>query len=255
VLAGHYSGSPYFAGKDPAFAVIGDTMAAYENAAQRDRWWYEGGGTALARKLYANYGVQFVSNIYTPEEWLPAKKELSKLEDLKGLKLRGPGGMVSELFKRSGAGVVELPGTEVFNALQSGAVDAADWAWHSLNEKMGIYKIAKFAVYTRHSMGVTEVSIDKKKWDALTPELRDTLEKELKAYSMTQQARYAREDEEATKRAVEAGVKLIRWPASEYEKIRAHQLQIWADYSKQSPMAKEVVDSHLAFMKKIGVLQ
>jgi TRAP-type mannitol/chloroaromatic compound transport system substrate-binding protein len=255
VLAGHYTGSPYFAGKDPAFAIMGDTMAAYENAAQRDRWFDEGGGTALARKLYAQYGVHFVSNVYTPEEWLPSKKELTKLEDLKGLKLRGPGGTVSELFKRAGAGVVELPGTEVFNALQSGAVDAADWGWHSLNERMGIYKIAKFAVYTRHSMGVTEVSFDKKKWDALPAETRDLFERELKAYSKARIAVYQKEDEEATKRAVEAGVKLVRWPASEYEKIQKILLDIWADDAKKSPMAKEMVDSHLAFMKKIGALK
>jgi TRAP-type mannitol/chloroaromatic compound transport system substrate-binding protein len=253
VLTGHFTGSPYFAGKDPAFAVMGDTLAAYENAAQRNRWFDEGGGLAIARKLYARFGAHFIANIYTPEEWLPSKKPLNKLEDLKGLKIRAPQGTVGDLFRRVGAGVVVLPTPEVFNALDSGVIDATDAAWIAFNETLGLHKIAKYEIYARHSMGITEVSVGQKAWSALTAQQRSLVESELRAFSRHMQEIYEKQETDAMQHVQTQGVTLIRWPSSEYDKIRGHLFDMWREMSAQSSMAKEVVDSHLAFMRKLGI--
>lgn len=253
VLTGHFSGAPYFAGKDPAFAVMGDTLAAYEDAAQRNRWFDEGGGLALARKLYGRFGAYYIANIYTPEEWLPSKRPLTRLEDLKGMKIRAPQGTVSELFRRAGAGVVVLPTPEVFNALESGVIDATDGAWIAFNDTLGLHKVAKYEIYARHSMGTTDVSVSQRAWSALGADLQQTVEAELRAFSRHVQEMYAKEDAEAVKRVQAQGVQLIRWEAAEYDKIREHLFAMWRDMSAQSPAAKEMVDSHLAFMRKLGI--
>lgn len=253
VLTGHFSGAPYFAGKDPAFAVMGDTLAAYENAAQRNRWFDEGGGLALARKLYARFGAHYIANIYTPEEWLPSKKPLTKLEDLRGMKIRAPQGTVSELFKRAGAGVVVLPTPEVFNALDSGVIDATDGAWIAFNDTLGLHKIAKYEIYARHSMGTTDVTVSQRAWQALSADQRRLVESELRAFSKSVQEMYEKQEIEAMQRVQTQGVQLIRWAPSEYDKIREHLFAMWKDMSGQSSAAKEMVDSHLAFMKKLGI--
>ena len=253
VLAGHFTGSPYFAGKDPAFAVIGDTLAAYENAAQRDRWFEEGGGTALARKLYARFGAHYVGNVYTPEEWLPAKKPLYKLEDLRGIKIRAPQGTVSELFRRAGAGVVVLPFTEVFNALDSGVIDASDAAWIDLNDKLGMHKVVKYEIYARHSMGAIEFVVAQPRWNALSAEQKRLVETELRGFSRKMKEHYDRVEIGAMQRVQAQGVTLIRWAPEEYVKVRQILLAIWKDMSAQSASVKEIVDSHLAFMKKLGL--
>jgi TRAP-type mannitol/chloroaromatic compound transport system substrate-binding protein len=254
VLTGHYNGAPYFAGKDPAFAVLGDTLAAYENAAQRDRWFDEGGGLALARKLYARFGAHYIANIYTPEEWLPARKPLLKLDDLKGLKIRAPQGTVSELFKRAGAGVVVIPFTEVFNAMESGVIDATDAAWVDLNDKLGLHKVAKFEIYARHSMGTTDITVSQKAWAALSAEHKRLIEAELRAFSRHLKELYDVQEIAAKQRVQSQGVTLVHWSASEYDKVRAHLFEIWKEMSAQSSAAKEMVQSHLAFMKKLGLL-
>ena len=43
-IDGHFSAPSYFIGLDPAFALLGDTLAAYENPRQRDEWFEKGGG-------------------------------------------------------------------------------------------------------------------------------------------------------------------------------------------------------------------
>ena len=63
------------------------------------------------------------------------------LEDFKGLKIRMPG-LGGEVLKRIGAVPVSLPGTKIFSSLQSGALDATEWAgpWNDLT--LGFYKVA-----------------------------------------------------------------------------------------------------------------
>lgn len=252
VLTGHFTGPPYFAGKDPAFAVIGDTLAAYDDPAQRDGWW-QAGGLDYARRLYGEYGAHLIGPVYTPAEWMPSTRPLAGVADLDGIKMRAPQGMVSELFARFGVGVVVLPGTEVYNALETGVVDAADWGWLDLNDTSGLFKVAKYAMYAPHSMGVTEVSVSQSAWDALSPELQTLVETELAAFSEHMRSIYEAQEAAAETRVQEAGVTLIRWPESERETIRAALLEIWEDMASRSDLAREAVDLHLAYMAEIGL--
>jgi TRAP-type mannitol/chloroaromatic compound transport system substrate-binding protein len=72
LLQGQYSTPSFFANLDPAFAVLGDSLAAYEDPMQRDGWFYEGGGLELSRKLYATNGLYFIGPVYWPADWMPS---------------------------------------------------------------------------------------------------------------------------------------------------------------------------------------
>lgn len=253
VLTGHYSGPPYFAGKDQAFAIIGDTSAAYDSVAQRDRWWDEGGGLDFARRLYAKHGLHFVAPVYSLAEWMPSKVPLSGVEDLAGKKLRAPQGLISDLFSHFGAGVVVLPGSEVFNALETGIVDAADWAWLDLNDKTGLFDICDYAFYAPHSMGVTELSIGMDAWEALEDDLKELVTAETAAYSAELKTMLDAAETEAEARVAAKGTQLIRWPETERAKIRAAQVGIWNGMAEKSSFAREAVESHRAFMRSIGL--
>lgn len=158
ILDGHYSSSSFFAARDPAFTVFGDTGASYDTVEARDRWWTEGGGEDLGRELYASANMVYVANVFWPSEHIPARKALNGVADLKGLKIRVPPGFVAEYFGKAGAAVVNLPGGEVFNALQSGVIDATDWASPGQNHEVGLYKAAKFSINAAHSMPATEIA-------------------------------------------------------------------------------------------------
>jgi TRAP-type mannitol/chloroaromatic compound transport system substrate-binding protein len=252
ILDGHYSSSSFFAARDPGFTVFGDTGASYDTVAQRDRWFTEGGGEDIGRELYAQFGLVYVANVFWPSEHIPAKKPLRGVADLKGLKIRVPPGFVSEYFAKAGASVVNLPGGEVFNALQSGVIDATDWASPGQNFEVGLYKAAKYSVDAAHSMPATEIAFSKAKWEALPAELRQMVLAEARTMSAALKVQILKDDNEALAKMKADGIEIITWSKEEIGKLRAFTSEVQEALAARSPIAKKVIDSHRAFQKKIG---
>ncbi len=252
ILDGHYSSSSFFAARDAGFTVFGDTGASYDTVEQRDRWFTEGGGEDLGRELYAASGLVYVANVFWPSEHIPARKALRSVADLKGLKIRVPPGFVAEYFGKAGAAVVNLPGGEVFNALQSGVIDAADWASPGQNYEVGLYKAGKFSVYAAHSMPGTEIGFNKAKWDALPAELKQLILAETRAMSAALKVQIKADDDAALAKMRSEGVEIITWPKEELAKLRAFTSEVQDTLAARSPVARKIIDSHRAFQKTIG---
>ena len=94
------------------------------------------------------------------------KKEINTLDDFQGLKFRMPG-LGGEVLRRLGAAVVNLPGGEIFPALQAGTIDGTEWVgpWNDL--AFGFYKVANYYYGPGfHEPGTTgEVMVNKDIWD------------------------------------------------------------------------------------------
>ena len=99
------------------------------------------------------------------------RSEINTLDDYQGLKFRMPG-LGGEVMRRLGATVVNLPGGEIFPALQAGTIDGTEWVgpWHDL--AFGFYKVAQFYYWPGwHEPGTTgEVMINRQAWEGLTKE-------------------------------------------------------------------------------------
>ncbi len=252
ILDGHYSSSSFFAARDPSFTVFGDTGASYDTVQQRDRWFTEGGGEDLGRELYAASGLVYVANVFWPSEHIPAKKALRGVNDLKGLKIRVPPGFIAEYFGKAGASVVNLPGGEVFNALQSGVIDATDWASPGQNYEVGLYKAAKFSVNASHSMPGTEIGFNKAKWDALPADMKALVTSQTRAMSEQLKVQIKADDDAALAKMKTEGVEIVEWSKDELAKLRAFTSEVQDTLATRSPLAKKIIDSHRAFQKKIG---
>lgn len=252
ILDGHYSSSSFFAAIDPGFTVLGDTGASYDTVEVRDRWWSEGGGEDLGRELYASQGLAYVANVFWPSEHIPSKKALRGVADLKGLKIRVPPGFVAQYFGKAGATVINLPGGEVFNSLQSGVIDAADWASPGQNHEVGLYKAAKFSVDAAHSMPSTEIGFNKAKWDALPADIKQLITAETRAMSSALKTQIKADDDAALGKMKAEGVEVITWSKDEIAKLRAFTNEVQDELAGRGPIAKKIIDSHRAFRKKIG---
>lgn len=68
---------------------------------------------------------------------------MESLEDFKGLRMRMPG-LGGEVIRQLGGTAVTLPGGEIYQALQSGSIDATEWVgpWNDL--ALGFYREAPF---------------------------------------------------------------------------------------------------------------
>ncbi|WP_299790461.1 TRAP transporter substrate-binding protein DctP [uncultured Marivita sp.] len=254
LLDGQYTAPSYFAGKDPAMGVLGDTLAAYPDSATRDRWFTEGGGLELARALYDKYDMHMVCPIYWPPEQIPSKVEINGVADLEGLKMRAPGGLASDLLSRAGASLVTMGVGESVTAMETGVLDATDLANVALNVALGMHNQAKYSVLARHSMAVTEMSVSKAKWDSLSAENQAAFEAACNAMSESLKQTLSTEDDAAEARArEEMGVTFIEFGPEDAKAFRDMTTEVWADWGAKSADAQAIVDSHEAFLASIGL--
>jgi TRAP-type C4-dicarboxylate transport system substrate-binding protein len=253
ILDGHYSSSSFFAARDPGFTVFGDTGASYDDVETRDRWYREGGGEDLGRELYANVNMHYVANVFWPSEHIPARRALNGVDDLKNLKIRVPPGMISEIFGMAGAAVVNLPAGEVFNSLQSGVIDATDWASPGQNMEVGLYRAAKFSINASHSMPATEIAFSKRRWDAMPAEMKQLIEAEARAMSAALKEQIRRDDDAAVEKMKGEGVQVVTWSRDEVGKLRALTSKKQDELAARGATAKKIIESHRAFQKKLGI--
>jgi TRAP-type mannitol/chloroaromatic compound transport system substrate-binding protein len=255
VLEAQHGGTTYWTGKDAAFALLGDLQGGYETPYQMQQWLEYGGGKELVREVYKKYNVYFVDGVWWGVESLPAKKPIRTIEEFKGVKLRAPAGIGQDIFKLIGAAPVNMPGSEVYTALERGVIDATDWGTLSLNEDLGYHKIAKYPLYPGfHSMPMADVAVNMQKWNALSPDLKAIVEVATRDFSRDMVQRLALEDEKVAKAAKEHGVELVNWSAEDRKKFRAVAVKVWAEYAKRSDNARKIYESQVAFLKQLGLL-
>ena len=73
-------------------------------------------------------------------------REINSVDDLKGLKMRIPG-LGGEVLRRAGGTPVNLPGAEIFTALQTGSIDATEWIGPYNDVAFGLHKAARYYYY------------------------------------------------------------------------------------------------------------
>lgn len=98
-----------------------------------------------------------------------SKRPVTKLEDLKGLKIRvQQSDMFIDLVNALGANATPMPFGEVFSSLQTGVIDGAENNWPSY-ESTRHFEVAKHYSKTEHSMTPEVLVMSKRSWDKLTP--------------------------------------------------------------------------------------
>ncbi|MCB2097837.1 MAG: TRAP transporter substrate-binding protein [Parvularculaceae bacterium] len=166
-----YHGAEYYwAGKSQAYPFF--TAVPFGMTASEIMGWTEfGGGQALWDELAARFNIKPFAAANTGHQlagWF--KRPINSLEDLKGLKIRMPG-VGGEVMRRIGASAVALAGGEIYAALQSGAIDAAEWVgpWNDL--AFGFYREAKYYYWPGfHEPGAQcAVGVNLDVWNSFTP--------------------------------------------------------------------------------------
>lgn len=168
-----YTWVGYDQGKIPASPLIGAVpfgMEPWEYSA----WWYEADGQQLTEALYAKYNVHpILCGIVGPETAGWFREPIESLDDLRGLKIRfaGLGGKVIE---RLGASVTMLPGGEIFQALEKGAIDATEFSLPNVDASLGFNRIAKLNYYPGWHQTYTSshLVVHKETWESISDQQR-----------------------------------------------------------------------------------
>jgi TRAP-type mannitol/chloroaromatic compound transport system substrate-binding protein len=143
---------------------------------------------------------------------------------LKGLKMRIPG-VGGEVFKRAGGNPVNIPGGELYTAMQTGTIDAVEWVGPYNDLAFGFQQVAKYYYYPGwHEPGsMLELLINDDAWDSLPTDLQVIIETAAKAVNQDLLDEYTAYNNKALKELIEThGVELRRLPEEvimEFKKI------------------------------------
>jgi TRAP-type C4-dicarboxylate transport system substrate-binding protein len=256
ILDGHITDTSYFSGRDPAFALIANPVGAYGDPEEMFKFIEEGGGRELMNELVNPYGLQFLGATTPGLEAFVSKVPLAGVDDLQGLKMRAPEGLVQQVFAAAGAAPVNLPGSEVFTSLDKGVIEAADYTVFSTNHAQGLHDVAPNPVYPGfHSMPLVEVSMNKDMYDALSPEMQQMLQDTVSEFSRMQVAALAENDRAALEEArADPEITVTDWPAEERARFRSIAASQWETVAGQSENAQKVYDRLTSYLEAEGLL-
>ncbi len=259
VRAGQYdmghSASYYWKGKD-ANTLFFTTMPFGMTAPEQYGWFYYGGGMELMKEVYDKHGILSFPGGNTGNQmggWF--QKEINSVEDLQGLKMRIPG-FAGEVLAKLGAKPTNIPAGELYTALERRTIDALEWVGPSLDLRMGFHKIAPY-YYTGWHEPATELQfmINKKSWDKLPADLQEILRVAMRtaAYDMYSQSYHESGENWAKMKAEYPDIKVKTFPKEVIAAMRKANDELIAEAAAKDPMAKKIIDSQAAYLKKVRV--
>lgn len=256
ILQGHLTDPSYFSGKDPAFAMMGNLVGAWSDPFELLGFMQSGGGNELYSELVEPYGVHFIGAAATEPEAFVSRIPIRTVEDLKGVKLRAPEGMVFEIFSKAGAAPVSLPGSEIFSALDKGVVDAADNTVFATNQSLGMNDIANYPLYPGfHSLPMIDVSVNKEIWDGLPEDLQMILTASVQQFSFNHIYSVRKLDADAVALAkANPEIEIINWSGDERAKFRRIAQQEWENWAPKSEMTQRYYDTVTSYLKGRNLL-
>lgn len=255
VLQGQSTYPGYWAGKEPALAVIGDFAFGYTAPEQQERWLHEKGGIDMLRQAYKRFNVHTVGATWWGVESLTSRKPIRRPEDFAGIKHRGAQGIAAETIAKMGASIVVLPGGEAYSALEKGVVDSVDWSTLSVNAKVGFFEVAKYATYPGfHSMPIQDFTVNATAWKALPDDVKQIVEGTWREFSRTQVARIAANDKRVAGELKAKGVELVAWSEADLARARQIAQGVGDQWGAKGALAKQAVESQRAFLRELKLL-
>ena len=240
----------YFFGKDDTFAL--DCAVPFGlNSRQMTAWMFEGNGLKLFREFYAQYDIVNFPLGNTGAQmggWY--RKPVKSLADIKGMKMR-IGGFGGKVLSAIGGVPQNIPGGEIYQALEKGTIDATEWVGPYDDQKLGFYKVAKNYVYPAWWEGGPQLVlyVNSKAFAGLSAENKAIIEAASAWAHVDMQAKYDGRNPRALKELVGQGVKLQRMPKDVMEAAFKASQDLYADLSGKNPHWKKIYADFEAFRR------
>ena len=248
-----HAAAHYWAGKIPAASFFSGVPFGM-NTGEMNAWLYHGGGLALWRDIYApfdlvpmpagNGGVQMGG-------WF--RKPINSLADFRGLKIR-IAGLGGQVLSRVGALPVTMPVGEVFTSLQSGVLDAAEFAGPYSDIPLGLHKVAKYyyAPGWQEPSSPIECTVNRQAYEGLPKDLQTIVDAAGEAMNNDVSAELMANNASALKTLVdEHGVKLSYLPEAVLEGLRDTTAGVLADYAEKDAATRRVYESYQNFAARV----
>jgi TRAP-type mannitol/chloroaromatic compound transport system substrate-binding protein len=165
-----YTWVGYDQGRIPATPLVSAVpfgMEPWEYTA----WYYEDEGKSLTEGLYQPHNVHpILCGIVGPETAGWFRQPITSLQDFDGLKIRFAG-LGGKVLQKLGASVTMIPGGEIFQALEKGAIDATEYSMPAVDEMLGFNRVASYNYFPgwHQTFTAAHLVVNRDVWSGLDP--------------------------------------------------------------------------------------
>ena len=240
----------YFFGKDETFA-LGTSVPFGLNSRQMTAWMYEGNGGKLMREFYKDYNIiNFPAGNTGAQMGGWYRKEIKSVADMKGLKFR-VGGFAGKVIERMGGVPQNIPGGEIYQALEKGTIYAAEFVGPYDDQKLGFNKVAPFYYYPGWWEGGPEVDlyVNDKAYEGLSAGNKAILAAAASYAHVEMQAKYDAKNPTALKQLVGAKTKVLPFPKDVLDLAFKESMKLYEELRASNPKWKKVYDDMATFRR------
>ena len=250
----YHAADYYWKGKHPGWAYFTAVPfgLTYNEMNAWIRW---GGGQELWDELAGDFGLKCVMAGNTGVQmggWF--RKEINSADDLKGLKMRIPG-LGGDVMAKLGASPVSLPGSQIYENLVSGAIDATEWVGPWNDSFMKFYEAARYYYYPgMHEPGsMLSLGLNKSFWEGLSASDQATIEAAASAENDIMMAEYNAKNGASLARLIsEQGVELRVFSDDTYDSFGEAAAEVLEEVRAHSDLVARIHDSFVKARAEVG---
>ena len=219
-------------------------------------WLYHGGGQALYDEMYARFGIKpFLCGNSGPQWGGWFRTEITSIEDLKGLKFRTTG-LASEMCAKLGMAAEAMSGPAMFQALQTGALDAGEFIGPWTDSALGYQQVAKNYYWpgVGEPSSAEECGVNADAFNSLPDDLKLVVSLACESLYNPVRTEYTTKHAASLKKLVdEDGVQVKMFPAEVIEAMGAAGSEVIDELRQDDDaLVKQITESFVAYRDSVG---
>ena len=245
--------APYFAVGKIRSSMYFTTFPYGLTATELSGWIRFGGGQDLWDEAYAEHNLKpFWAGSSGAQAGGWFKRPIESLADLQGMKMR-IAGLGGDVMRKVGVTTVNTPPQEIFTALSTGVVDAAEFVgpWNDL--ALGLFKVAPwYYMPAFHEPGPgLECIANLEFWENLAPDLQAVIRAASAATAEETTADYAFHNARVLASLVREHpeIKIAAFPADVVAALGTAAKEAIADYPAGDPMSERIHERYFQYVR------
>jgi TRAP-type C4-dicarboxylate transport system substrate-binding protein len=231
----------FYVGTVPEADVETGLPLAWDEAYEVYDAYYDRGLLEVIENAYeSRYNVKYFPAIISMKYAISSTKPVTRLSDLKGMKMRAIG-VYGEFARELGASATVIPGAELYTALQLGTIDGLIYDAEAC-VATGLEKFFKTSIVRPHlNAGAGHWLINKKTWDSLPKDLQEVIADAVQYGNMASVMAYRASAELSLGKMKKAGVKLVTLSDDDVDEARKVAVKLWDKVATRSDGAAKGV--------------
>ena len=241
----------YWAGRDAAFSPLATTPSLF-NAVDYINWIEQWGGADLYNEIYGQFGMVYLPyGVTNNESGFRTSTPITSLDDLQGKRLRVSGLEQGRILERLGGSQVSMAGGEIYQALERGVIDGAEFSTPNVDWSAGFQQVTSaWATPGWHqSASVFGVMINRAAWDALDAETQEDLQTAASATLLWSLAFTEKRATEAYQEFKDAGIEITRYDDETLAEIQTIANEVITEVACENPNSAKVYLSQLEYLQ------